>query len=422
MNLLQDNDRPEIEDGVRAMLHRLAADATVNPPHWDELTERPNAVVLPLGVSESIADARDQHLGRARRPRLSLAAAAVLVLAVGGALVVDRTGSDPAEAPAGETISAISPGDPSFDAGAAAAVWATGEADPVAAATSYLQAMGVPTSPSNPADVVLRTRDDATAVVDWTLSQVTDAAGTAGSAAGTAGSAAGSAGGTVYLRSTSIAGSPATWTVVGAAASDVALADVHYDGGQLSFTVARTSAATEQLAVSVWVDGQPVSLGGDAVAQAGNGTTSLGEMLELPAGADARDTLELPVEADDIVTLRVAHVVEGQVRSVTQMAVALPDADPAIAAAGGAPPAAADAGAEATGQADATAGGAAGTADAGAQGDAEGTGSVDTELPDGSLPTLPELPLPTIPDDHDAPAPSLPAPPTTAPGLPDLLP
>ena len=138
----------------------------------------------------------------------------------------------------------------------------------------------------------------------------------------------------MYLRATDAAGASPTWTVVGAAASDVALADVRYDGSELSFTVARSSAHADQLAVGVWVDGQPVSLGGDAVAQAGAGDVSLGELLDLGSVADAHATLRLPVEADDIVTLRVVDVVDGTVRALTQMAVALPDADPALAAAG----------------------------------------------------------------------------------------
>jgi hypothetical protein len=191
---------------------------------------------------------------------------------------------------------------------------------------------------------------------------------------------------------------------------------VRYDGSELSFTVARSSADAEQLAVGVWVDGQPVSLGGDAVAQAGAGDVSLGERLDLGSTTDAHDTLRLPVETDDIVTLRVVHVVDGTVRSVTQMAVALPDADPVLAAAGPPPVhAAGDAAAAAEGSAD----GASGTAEAGAG----GSGGVDL-VPDDVVPSLPELPaLPALPTIPGVPAPMLPTPPTTAPGsLTDRLP
>ena len=271
---------------------------------------------------------------------------------------------------------------------AAAAVWATGVGDPAAATMAYLAAMRVPMDPAAPPALVLSTTTDTTAAVDWSLPR-----------------APGGASGTVYLRAASAAGAPPTWTVVGAAASDVALADVRYDGSELSFTVARSSGDAEQLAVGVWVDGQPVSLGGDAVAQAGAAGVSLGELLELGSAPDAHDTLRLPVEADDIVTLRVVHVVDGTVQAVTQMAVALPDADPVLAAMGPPP---VDAGGDAAAAVAGGVDGAAGTADA----EAGGSGGVDI-VPDDLVPTLPELPalpaLPTIPG-----APTLPTPPTTA--------
>ena len=40
MTLLHDNDRSHLEDGVRTMLHRLAADVTERPPAWDDLVGR----------------------------------------------------------------------------------------------------------------------------------------------------------------------------------------------------------------------------------------------------------------------------------------------------------------------------------------------------------------------------------------------
>jgi hypothetical protein len=400
MHLLHDNDRPDLEDGVRTMLHRLAADVSERPPAWEDLVGPHQPRRSPLTASGPIPVVRDRRPGRERRPRVSLAAAAVLVLAAAGALLVDLPGSE-STGPASETISAISPGDPSFDARVATAVWATGIDDPVAATQAYLGAVGVPTDAAAPPALALRARTDATAVVEWSVP-----------------GAPGRSGGTVYLRSASVGGAPPTWTVVGAAASDVALADVRYDGAELSFTVARTSAEAEQLAVGVWVDGRPVSLGGDAVAQAGAGDVSLGELLDIGTGADAHDTLQLPVGADDIVTLRVVHVVEGVVRSVTQMAVALPDADPQAAAAGFPP---VDASGQATARADAGTDGAAGSAGVGASAD----GSAGTRLVPGvTVPTLPQLPpLPMPPPVPGLPAPTLPAPPVTAPGsISDRLP
>ncbi|HET8619153.1 MAG TPA: hypothetical protein VFM27_09355, partial [Acidimicrobiales bacterium] len=302
---------------------------------------------------------------------------------------------------AAETIAAVSPSDPSFDASAAAAVWASGVDEPVAATLAYLAAMGVPVDAAAPPTAVLRGTSGSTAVVDWALPGGRGATGT------------------VYLRSTAVAGTAPTWTVVGASASDVALADVRYDGDQLSFTVARTADGAGQVAVGVWVDGQPVSLGGDAVAQAGAGDVSLGELVDLGTAAAAHDTLRLPAGADDIVTLRVVHVVDGMVRSLTQMAVALPDADPALAAAG-VPPVVAGGG-RATGQAGAGAGGTGGSAGA----EAGGSGGVEV-VPGVTLPPLPLPPLPPLPPTPTlppAPAVTLPTPPTSILGAgPGLLP
>ncbi len=287
-------------------------------------------------------------------------------------------------------------------------MWATGQADPMAATLSYLAAMGVPTGATPPA-VALRGTAATTAVVDWSLATV-----------------AGGSRGTVYLRSSSTAGTPPTWTVVGSAASDIALSEVRYDGSRLSFTVTRTAAGPEQVAVGAWIDGRPASLGREPVAWAGSGDVSLGELVDLGTGIGADDTLSLPADADDIVTLRVVRVVDGTVRSLTQMAVALPDAAPALAAAG-AP--SIDAGGDATGQADAGVGG---SGTAGAEGEAGGSGGIDT-APLGTLPAVPELPplpvplptlplpgapaptVPTVPTVPGVPAPTLPTPPT--PGL-----
>jgi hypothetical protein len=402
MSLLHEQPRPDgpdLENGVRAMLHRLAEGATERPPRWDDLVARHDAEVVPLVVRDSITRDRVHHLTPTRRPRATLAAAAVLLLAVAAVLIVDRPGSEPAGSPTADTISVVTPGDPSFDAAAATAFWATDAADPVAASLAYLGAIGLPTDPAAAPAVVLRSASGATAIVDWSLPAARDTSG-----------------GTVYLRSTRAAGAHSTWSVVGAAASGVALADVRYDGDTLSFTVARTSAEAEQLAVGVWVDGQPVTLGGDAVAQAGAGDVSLGELVDIGTAADARDTLRLPVEPDDIVILRVVEVVDGVVRSVAQMAVALPEAVAAVAPAGSRP---VEGGPETTGGVDAGTDPAAST---GAGAEADGAAGIDVS--GGTVPPPPALPpLPPLPPAPGVPAPSLPAPPVTAPGSPsDLLP
>ncbi len=162
-----------------------------------------------------------------------------------------------------------------------------------------------------------------------------------------------------------------------------------------------------------------MSLGGDAVAQAGAGDVSLGELVDIGSTAGAQDTLTLPVEADDIVTLRIVQVVDGTVRSLTQMAVALPDADPEVAAAG--LPSVAAAG-QAAGQVEAGTGGTAGSATV--EGGAEG--SAGTELVPGvtvpSLPPLPPLPALPTPSTPLPTVPGLPLPPLPLPPLPTTVP
>ena len=419
MTLLRDDHRRDAEDHVRAMLQRLAADAHADPPAWEDLLERRDAEVVPLGIATSnFGTIRSRRPDR--RPRVIRAAAAgVLLLAAVGALVVGRGGSGPTD-PTAETISVVSPGDPSFDPGVATAVWVTDQADPVAATLAYLAAGGVVAGATPPA-ATLRGNAGTTAVVDWSLP-----------------TAAGGSGGTVYLRSSGPTGTPPTWTIVGSSASDVAFSDVGYDGSRLSFTVTGADAGSGQVAVAAWIDGGPVSLGGDPVAWAGSDDISLGELVE--PGSDPGDgsTLGLPADADDVVTLRAVRVVDGMVRSVTQMAVALPDADHELATEG-APaidtgddtigptdegfdgtPDSAGAEAEADAEADAEA-----VADAPAEADDSGAGGGD--LPGATLPDLPELPplpvpLPTDPAPGGpaptlpilgVPLPTLPTPPTT---------
>ena len=396
MSLLDETDQSDLEDDVRTLLHRLAADVHDDPPPWDELIARPVvADVTPLTAARSSRGRhdRDRHDARERlwrRPRLSLAAAAVIAVAIGGSLLVERPDGGE-ELPPAEVITALSPTDPDFDAEAAAAVWTTGLGDPVAAAAAYLGANGVATDASVPGAALLQLRadDGTTAAVDWTLPD-----GTAG------------LGGTVYLRAPTADAPLPGWTVVGAAAEDVSLEDVSFDGDRLEFTVERTLAAADQLVVGVWVDGAPVALGGEAVAQAGAADVSLGELLDIGADAGATETLALPVGVDDTVTLRVAHVLDGTVLSVTQMVVALPEAD-AAANAG----VTGSTGADASGTVDA----APGDASVGAGAGTTPVDGVEVPLPDPSdvtLPTVPGVPTPTLPALPLPPVPTtLPAPP-----------
>ncbi len=395
MSLLHDTDDSDLEEGVRTMLRRLAADVHEAPPAWDDLIKRHGAAGPPLRLAEPPAADPARRAQWRHRPRTSLVAAAVVAVAVAGALVVDRGTSDSAELPAAESINAISPSDPAFDAEVAAAVWATDLDDPVAAASAYLEATGVPTDASLPgaATAALVESDSSTATVEWSLVDAPEAAG-----------------GTVFLRAPSAQDAHVGWTVVGSAATDVALDEVRYDGERLAFTVARTAAPGEQLAVGVWVDGLPVSLGGQAVAQAGAADVSLGELVDIGADVGAEETLGLPVAVDDIVTLRVAHVVEGRVVSVTQMVVELPEAG-ASAGAGVAGPAEAGA----TGSVDAAPGGADVSAEGGAAVTPPGSAVPLPDTTDLTLPTIPGvptlpplLPLPSLPPV----ATTLPAPPT----------
>lgn len=421
MNLLRPHDPTDLEDGVRALLQRLADEVEEDKPAWDDLISRRPAVVVELKGDGGDRSGR-AALGppRARSLVGTAAAAAVIAAAVAGALVAGRTGfsgsSDPA-APATEAINAVSPGEAGFDAAAAVTVWATGAPDPISATAAYLATMGVPTDPSLPgaAAMTLRVEGGATttAVVDWSLIGGADTSG-----------------GTVYLRSSAPDGN-GSWSVVGAAAPGVRLGDVTYDGEELSFAVVRTSGASDQLAVGVWVDGRPASLGGPPVPQAAAGTVSLGEALTLAGEAGARQVLEVPAAPDAIVTLRAVDVVEGQVRSVTQMAVALPDADPAAAETGAYVAVGGEASASVDGGAGTVGGEAGGALEAGVEGAVEGVEeAVDEVTGGGTPPTLPPPSLPPLLPPPGGPTPTLLPPPggptptlLPAPGSPpDLVP
>jgi hypothetical protein len=387
MNLLDDTHHDDLEARVRDLLHGIAADVHENPPAWEDLITREGDVV-PLRATEPVQVIR---LDRPRRrphsrPFTSVAAAALVAAAVGGALLVDRTKGDETRDQPAELVTAVSPGDPSFDASTAASVWATGLDDPVDAASAYLQAMGIPTPAAlpdptastastatapAPVTVELREAHGSTAVVTWSRGP---------------GLAGGEAGGTVYLRAASTTSGPQDWGVVGASAPGLALADVSYDGEHLAFSVERTTGAGE-LAVGVWIDGRPLALDGPAVPQAGTGDVSLGKLLDLGPEAGAPQTFQVPAEVDDIVTMRVVDVVDGYVTSVAQMAMALPEADPAAAGLAG----------RADGSGSAAGGGLPGTAEAGGTAGADAGAGGGVTVPSLPIPTDPGAPLPTLP-------------------------
>jgi hypothetical protein len=442
MTTLDDPDRLELENGVRTMLHTLAAEAHVDPPVWDDLIQRPAPVLHLPTAGRQAADPAPRPRWH-HRPRTSVAAAAVVALAVGGALVVDRgTGDRSAELPPAETITAVSPTDPDFEVEAAAAVWTSDLDDPVAAAAGYLAANGIPAGPplpdgpsapgappipsppplpgppslpsppplpdapslpdgssgpggpslpgapsmpSAPAVLELVETDGATATVDWS-----------------AAADSGSSGGTIYLRASDGEAAVQGWTVVGAAASDVSLDGVRYDGKRLDFTVSRTAASDAPLAIGVWVDGRPVSLGGESIPQPGDALVSLGELVDIGPDAGAERELGLPVDSDGTVTLRLEQVVDGHVRSLTQMVVVLPEADSSaatdIAAAAG----------RYAGSAVPTEGpGDTGTVEA----DASAEGEAGMTVPGAGIP---------VPDGGDLPVPGDDGVPTLPPLLPDL--
>jgi hypothetical protein len=380
-------DETDLGNEVHARLRRFAAGVTPNPPDWRELIDRSDAVVLSLRTAQPVAedDAADEHarLGWRPRRRVSLVAAAIVAVALAGGLLVDRT-SEPRElsqAPASFSVAA--PTDAAFDARTAPAVWASGLDDPVAAAQSYLAATGVTTGPGVPAPAAaaLRERDHTAAVVEWSAVD-----------------GAQRWGGTVFLRrlrDASDAAVDGTWAVVGSASDEVALQDVRYDGEHLSFTIASTSDLGGLVDVAVWAEGRPASAAGGAVAQAGSVAASAGELIEI--GKGARQPVTVVVQAGVTAIVQLQHVVEGELLSVTELAIVLPGPDTA-----------AEAG---------TSGSA--SVDAGPTVDEPSPGA-DRTPATGSTPALPDLPRPGVPGDRDQTIPTLPTIELPDVGVPDL--
>jgi hypothetical protein len=129
---------------------------------------------------------------------------------------------------------------------------------------------------------------------------------------------------------------------------------------------------------------------------------------DVPASGVALD-----LGPDDVAVLRLVHVVDGGVRSLNEVALAMPDADPARPSADVAATVAA--GGSATVDAVTGAAGADAGADAGVGGTTPGDGSLPGDLDEVDDLTDPSLPLPTVPDD---PGVSLPPVPTSLPPVP----
>lgn len=470
MNLLHD-DSSDLEDELRAMLRRRAVGVGTDQPDWGDLVDRPEAVVFSLTSADRAASAESGGRGTAGgwgvryRPRPVFVAAAVVAVVLAGGLAVGQTRDSGTtgveESPA--SFTAAAPTDASFDASAAPTVWASELEDPVAATQAYLAAVGVgpalgadglpvPDAGALPEVTLLETAGDV-AIAEWTAVEagvahsgtvylradaVEQAGGTAGEAAGQAGEAVDGA------RSTATS----TWGVVGAAVDGIALTDIAYDGQQLSFSITSTADAAEPVAVSVWSDGQQVAADGGDVVQAGAmaddglgaGATGAGDQAAASARADEEsaaagaaagqavdpslvhvidlgDAGEVPLTADmpdaSSAVVRVQQLADGQVTSVSEVAVDLPGTGTAagtdVAGSGNGAGAGADAGAGAETQLPDELGDTAGEVRDTAEGLVEG--GEPAPLPgDDPESAPPSVPTTLLPPDTPTTLPTLPAP------------
>lgn len=452
MNLLHDDDTTNLEDELRAVLRRRSAGLDLDQPDWQELIEQPDSTVYSLPTDDA-RSGEETRVWRHRPKPVFIAAAAVAVVLAGGLAVERTTADDPTElteAPA--SFSAAAPTDADFDARSAPSVWTSDLDDPEAATAAYLAATGVapelaelatsPDLPDTPGlpTISLLENSDGLAVVEWSALD--------GEVSRT---------GTVYLRTSVVEEAESTvrstWSVVGSAVDSVALADVAYDGSQLSFTVTKTADVGGPLAVSVWSNGEQVAVDGDAVrAGAGSNGEAVGagaataddavsagaaaepqvdstsaQVVDIADAAGSHVPLTAVVDEASNVVIRVQQLVGGVPESVTEMAVTLPGADGTagtdVAGAADAEAdvdastgdagaeAGADAAADAEADVDASAGDAAGDVldDAGDAVDDVVDGT-EVPLPGGGEVTTPSIPT-TLPDLTV---------PTTAPGGPSL--
>ena len=193
-----------------------------------------------------------------------------------------------------------------------------------------------------------------------------------------------------------------------------------HDGTNLSFNVVKTADVTGPVAVAVWADGEALALDATAAASAEQAEGSaagavaaaeggIGQLIDLGSEAGASMPVTVAVDSGTTAVVRVLHVVDGAVRSVTEMAIVLPSASGA-------------AGATAAGSADTDADTNGTSASSGAS--AASDGDVAPSLSDVA-PSLPEMTLseesdvtvPTLPTD-DLPV-TVPSPPVTVPSVPE---
>jgi hypothetical protein len=347
MRLVHDAGHDVFAEEVEAALHVFARGVAPDQPDWDQLVERSGGSVTLLPSAKAAVVADRWRLGPAP---LSFVAAALIAAVLAGALLVNRTpGATPLEqVPA--SISAPAPTDESFDATAAPAVWSSGTDDPVAATRSYLESAGLrsaaapaapsapggppspgaPAIPSEPGDtaapaleLTIRELVDGVAVVDWSV--------TGSSYTST---------GVVILRASDEAGAT-VWSVVGSGSDDVELDDIRYDGENLSFGVTRTSDVDGPVAVGVWADGRPLPLGHDLLEPEDTGGAgvpvetsvpatgaapagaAVGELIDLGAAPGLTEPVVVAVDDAAMALVRVQHFVDGQLVSVTEMAIDL---------------------------------------------------------------------------------------------------
>jgi hypothetical protein len=369
MTVMHNNDPTDIESELRDLMQRRSAGLVVDQPEWQELIERPRTVVFALdGQARHAAgkggDAagRDASPWRQRPKPVFIAAAVIAVVLAGGVAAKSATSSDPtnlSESPAAFTAAA--PTDANFDAHTAPAVYASDSTDPVEAAQAYLASTGVtaagPPTVATPEAPTLELLSDADgiATVGWSA---VDGSVTRN--------------GTVYLRTSPVeqaqSTAASTWSVVGSSVEGVALTDVGYENGQLSFTVTKTADAAGPLAVSVWSNGQQVAVDGDAVeagavasesgagagaatedgsvsagagasgsgAGAGAAADAAGQLVDIADSAGSSVPLTAAVEEASTAVVRVQQIVDGAPASVTEMGVALPGSDAAAGATAGA--------------------------------------------------------------------------------------
>jgi hypothetical protein len=194
---------------------------------------------------------------------------------------------------------------------------------------------------------------------------------------------------------------------------------VKHDGTNLSFNVVKTADVTGPVAVAVWADGEALALDATAAASAEQAEESaagavaaaeggIGQLIDLGSEAGASMPVTVAVDSGTTAVVRVLHVVDGAVRSVTEMAIVLPSAS---GAAGATAAGSADTDADTNGTS------ASSGASAASDGDVASLPDVAPSLPEMTLSEESDVTVPTLPTD-DLPV-TVPSPPVTVPSVPE---